>query len=163
MQITLKPMDQNHRKEVMDIFNYYIENSYAAYPERSLPVEFFERFLEMSRLYPAIVAEDEDGVILGFGMLRPYNPMPVFARTAEITYFIKPEATSRGIGKMMLDYLIEEGKKKGVATILAGISSLNPGSIHFHARNGFTECGRLKSVGKKKDQLFDVVYMQRMV
>ena len=163
MQVTLKPMDQNHRQKVMDIFNYYIENSYAAYPERSLPVEFFERFLEMSRLYPAIVAEDEDGVILGFGMLRPYNPMPVFARTAEITYFIKPEATSRGIGKMMLDYLIEEGKKKGVATILAGISSLNPGSIHFHARNGFTECGRLKSVGKKKDQLFDVVYMQRMV
>ena len=163
MQVTLKPMDQNHRQKVMDIFNYYIENSFAAYPERTLPVEFFERFLEMSRLYPAIVAEDEDGVILGFGMLRPYNPMPVFARTAEITYFIKPEATGRGIGKMMLDYLIEEGKKKGVATILAGISSLNPGSINFHARNGFTECGRLKEVGKKKDQLFDVVYMQRMV
>lgn len=35
------------RESVMDIFNYYIENSFSAYPERKLPYEFFDTFLNM--------------------------------------------------------------------------------------------------------------------
>ncbi|MEW6616705.1 MAG: GNAT family N-acetyltransferase [Thermodesulfobacteriota bacterium] len=76
-----------------------------------LPYEFFEKFLQMCEGYPAIVCEDENGNILGFGMLRAYNPVPTFSQTAEITYFLKPESTGKGIGKIMLDYLTQEGKK----------------------------------------------------
>jgi phosphinothricin acetyltransferase len=63
----------------------------------------------------------------------------------------------------MLNYLINEAKQKGVSSILASISSLNEGSINFHRKNGFVECGRFKKIGKKKEQFFDVVWMQRML
>jgi L-amino acid N-acyltransferase YncA len=113
--------------------------------------------------YPAIVAQDEKGDIFGFGMLRAYNPLPTFSQTAEVTYFIRPEFTGKGIGKIMLDHLVREGKKKGLTSILASISSLNEGSINFHIKNGFVECGRFKNICHKKDQIFDVVYMQKML
>jgi L-amino acid N-acyltransferase YncA len=47
--------------------------------------------------------------------------------------------------------------------LLARISSLNEESIHFHRNNDFTECGRFRKIGRKKDREFDVVYMQKML
>ncbi|MFA5259872.1 MAG: N-acetyltransferase family protein [Candidatus Omnitrophota bacterium] len=163
MNVKLKPITRDNQKDIMDIFNYYVENSFAAYPEDRLPYEFFEKFLQMCAGYPAVVAQDESGNILGFGMLRAYNPLPVFSQTAEITYFIKPESTSKGIGKTMLEYFVQEGKKKGLTSILASVSSLNNESINFHRKNGFAECGRFKNIGKKNGKIFDVIYMQKML
>ncbi len=163
MNVKLEPITIEHQKEIMDIFNYYIENSFATYPENKLPYAFFEKFLQMCAGYPAVVAKDENKNVLGFGMLRAYNPFPTFSQTAEITYFLKPELTGKGIGKIMLDFLLQEGKKKGITSILASISSLNEGSITFHKKNGFIECGRFKKVCKKKNKIFDIVYMQKML
>jgi L-amino acid N-acyltransferase YncA len=89
--------------------------------------------------------------------------MPAFSVTAEVSYFISQEHTGKGIGRNLLHYFEEEGKKKGITNILASISSLNPGSINFHLKNGFYECGRFKGVGKKNDRVFDLVWMQKML
>ncbi len=163
MKITLTPMSPDDREPVMDIFNYYIENSYAAYPEQKLPYEFFDIFLSMCQGYPTAIARNESGETIGFGLLRPYNPLPAFSRTAEITYFLKPEFTGRGIGKAILNHLIDEGKKQGLTTILASISSLNEWSIHFHKKHGFVECGHFKKICRKNGKVFDIVYMQKML
>jgi len=82
-------MTDQDRESVMDIFNYYVENSFAAYPEEKLPYKAFDRFLEVSRGYPIGIIRDINGEINGFGMLRIHNPMPAFAETAEVTYFFK--------------------------------------------------------------------------
>ncbi|HML26634.1 MAG TPA: N-acetyltransferase family protein, partial [Methanomethylovorans sp.] len=104
---------------------------------------------------------NNEGVCAGFGMLRPHNPMPAFSHTAEITYFIRPELTGKGLGSQMLEYLVTEGKKRGISNVLASISSLNEGSIRFHQKNGFIECGRFRKVARKKDIFFDIVWMQK--
>lgn len=163
MNVSLIQISPDDRKAVIDIFNYYVENSFSAYPEEKVPYEMFDMFLNIARTYPSATIRDKNGEILGFGMLRPYNPIPTFSKTVEITYFIKPEATGKGIGKKLLEYLIQEGKNKGFKVILASISSLNEGSIKFHLKNGFIECGRLISVGNKKGQNFDVIYCQKTI
>ena len=89
--------------------------------------------------------------------------MPTFSRTAETTYFVKPDFVGKGIGKILLEYLITEGRKKDVTSILASVSSLNEVSISFHMRHGFVECGRFRDIGRKKGKTFDVVYFQRML
>jgi L-amino acid N-acyltransferase YncA len=163
VKIRMKPLTEHNRKEVIDIFNYYIENSFAAYPENKVPYEFFDALLKMCERYPSLIAEDESGTILGFGMLRAYNSFSTFSQTAEITYFIRPECTDKGIGRMMLDCLTDKAREKGITSILASICSLNNGSINFHKKNGFIECGRLREIGRKKGKTFDVVYMQKML
>jgi phosphinothricin acetyltransferase len=118
--------------------------------------------MDLCRGYPSISAMDEKGVLQGFGMLRPHRMMPVFSRTAEITCFIAPGMTGRGLGSLLVSRLIQEGRERGIATILAGISSRNDGSIRFHERLGFVECGRFREIGEKNGILFDVVWMQKM-
>lgn len=163
MNVKIAPLTKDCQTEVIDIFNYYVVNSFAAYPEQKLPYEFFDHFLKMCEGYPALTATDEQGNILGFGMLRAYNPFPTFSKTAEITYFVKPGYTGKGIGKRILDSLLAEAREQGLTSVLASISSLNEGSIAFHRKNGFVEGGRLREVGNKKGKTFDVVYMQKML
>ncbi len=163
MKIYLNQMAQEDSKEIADIFNYYIENSFAAYPETKLPPEFFDMVLAMTQGYPALTARNEEKILMGFGFLRPYNPMPTFFRTAEITYFVGPEFVGKGIGQALLEYLAQFARKAGISVILANVSSLNEQSIRFHLKNGFSQCGHFKQIGEKNGQIFDVVYFQRML
>jgi phosphinothricin acetyltransferase len=163
MEYELFPLSSSDREKVIDIFNYYVENSFAAYPERKVPYEFFDLFLQSTVGYPTAVAKNKSKTILGFGMLRPHSPMPTMAGTAEISYFIKPECTGKGLGSSILEYLLRGAKDKGFHSVLASISSFNEGSIRFHSHHGFFECGRFREVGKKHGKFFDVVWMQKIL
>jgi L-amino acid N-acyltransferase YncA len=148
---------------VIDIFNYYIENSIAAYPENKVDYALYDMLLNMARGYPDVAVKAEDGELIGFGFLHAYNPFPIFKRTAEISYFIKPEHTDKGIGSAMLEYFIQEARRMNIDSILASISSLNERSIKFHAKHDFMECGRFFRIGRKFSKDFDVVWMQREI
>ncbi len=163
MDYRLMPVSIEDGKAIIDIFNYYADNSFAAYPEGGVPYELFKLFLDMAQGYPFLVAKDGNGRVLGFGFLHPHNHISVFSRVAEITYFIAPEHTGRGIGSQILERLSSWARENGITSILASISSLNPGSIAFHKKNGFVECGRFAGIGRKKGKDFDVVWMQKMI
>jgi phosphinothricin acetyltransferase len=160
MNVTVRAMEPGDGPAVMTIFNHYIDNSFSAYLENTLPESFFANLLGMCRGYPTAAAISETGELAGFGMLRPYSPIPAFSRTAEISYFVRPGFTGRGIGKTMLDHLISRARETGLECILAGISSLNEGSIRFHLKNGFRRCGEFRGIGRKHGVVFDVVYCQ---
>lgn len=163
MEYTLEQMTKNDCIPVIDIFNFYVENSFAAFPENKVPYEFFDMFLEKTNGLPAVVAKTMGGEIMGFGLLRPVNPIPTFSHACEIAYFIKPEYTGRGMGHTLLDHLVEKALESDIETILACISSKNEGSIAFHRSHGFEECGRFRNICKKKGESFDVVWMQKML
>jgi len=158
---SIVPITDEDREPVMNIFNYYVENSFAAYPEERLPGEAFDLLRQMSKGLPAASVRARDGGVVGFGMLRTHNPCPAFARTAEVTYFLRPDWTGKGVGKAVLAFLEKGAREGGITNLLASISSLNPGSIAFHARNGFVHCGRFIGVGYKLGRDFDTVWMQK--
>lgn len=163
MEYEFTPISPENREEVIDTFNYYIENSFAAYPETGVSYEFFDFFLQAISGYPNAVVRDENKNFVGFCMLRPHSPMPTFSGTAEISYFIRPAFTGKGTGSLMLEYLISGAREKRLHCILASISSLNEGSIRFHSLHGFSECGRFREAGKKKGKFFDTVWMQKLL
>lgn len=157
----LEPIREDDGHEIIDIFNYYIENSFAAFPEQKVPYEFFGMLAGMAGELPTVAARDCDGRILGFGMLRHHNPMPAFSHTAEVTYFLKPGMTGKGIGSSILKYLEDEGAKKGITRLLACVAAPNEGSIRFHEKHGFTHCGKFSKVARKNGVLFDTVWMEK--
>lgn len=161
MNTRIRSIEEWDRESIIDIFNFYVENSFAAYPESKLPYEAFDIFRQFTAGYPTGVVEDPNGKILGFAMLRPHHPLQVFSRTAEFSCFIHKDFTGSGFGEMLLFQLENEALELGIKNILASISSLNSRSIAFHARHGFIERGRFKNVGMKNGQIFDTVWMQK--
>jgi len=163
MNYSLEPMSPDHRKPVIDIYNHFIEKSWAAYPDEPVGYPLFDRFLDMVRGYPSLVVLTDTGEVVGFAFLRAFLPTATFRRTAEITYFIMPEHTRRGLGERILVRFEEAAEKAGVDNILASVSSRNRFSLDFHVKHGFAECGRLRSVGRKFGEDFDVVWMQKRI
>ena len=163
MDIKIRNVTPGDERVVLEIFNYFVNNSFAAYTEHPEGSRFFQRLIEISKGYPFYVAENNSGEVVGFALLHPYYGIGVFRRAARITYFIKPECTRHGLGKVFLDNIVVEAMKIGVDIILASISSRNEQSISFHKKHGFVECGRFKDVGIKWGKSFDEVWMQYMV
>ncbi|MFO7963218.1 MAG: N-acetyltransferase family protein [Desulfobacterales bacterium] len=159
----IRAFEEKDGRAVIDIFNHYIENSFAAYAEKPVVYETISIFKDMTRGYPFLVIETADRFVAGFSFLRPFHRNGVFSRTAEITYFIRPEYTRKGYGKKLLNRMEKEAKRLFIDSILASISSLNPPSIAFHRKNGFFQCGCFKSVGKKFNRDFDMIWMQKMI
>ena len=163
MDYNIEGMAAVHRQAMIDILNYFIKHSYAAYPEKEVGPDFFDRFWEMTRGYPKVVVKAADGEIIGFGAMRPFHFADTFKRTAEISYFLLPPHTRKGLGTSILGRFIREARQKGIDSLLACISSRNPESLSFHRQNGFRECGRFLRVGRKFGEDFDVVWMQRQL
>ena len=159
----LAPLTESDKVEVVDLFNHYVRTTFAAFLEDPVPYEFYDMLMQAAHGYPAVSTRDREGTLAGFGMLRPHTPLPAFAHTAEVTYFVRPDMTGSGIGTAMFRHLEEEGKKRGISAILAHISSRNEGSIRFHQKNGFFEAGRFRAVGKKNGIVFDTVWMEKLL
>lgn len=163
MEYVLESMKEEHRRQVIDIFNFFIDKTFAAYPGAPLKYSVFDQFLAAARSLPALVVKDSGNEIIGFAFLQPYHPADSFRKTAVATYFILPEHTRKGIGARILETLIQEARRRGIEHLLAHISSLNPVSIEFHRKNGFRKCGTFEDIGSKAGRTFSVIWMQRRI
>ncbi len=161
MNATIRAVDQRDWGAVTAIFNLFVANSFAAYPEEPVDENFFRTKHEAAADYPFLAAE-ADGAIVGFAYLSPFHPVATMKTSALLTYFIHPDHTGKGLGSLFLDKLMTAGRRLEVTNFLAHISSANEGSIRFHTRHGFTECGRFLKIGTKAGQPFDMVWMQRI-
>ncbi len=159
----IRKFEDKDSTSVIDIFNHFIVTGFAAYAEKPVGYGAIAIFKDMTRGYPFFVIETASGAISGFSFLRPFHRTDIFSHVGEITYFILPDHTRKGLGRKLLDAVIEEAKKRSINSILASISSLNEPSIAFHRKNGFFQCGCFKSVGKKFNRNFDMVWMQKMI
>lgn len=164
MNIVFENMNKKHQKDIMTIFNYYVENSTSAFPPKALPDQFYAMLLKKSEDYPgyALIDTDKD-IVVGFCQLSAYNPFPTFIKTACLTYFIAPEYTGKGLGSDCLSKLESDAKQMNIEYLISEISSENSGSISFHRNHGFTVVGELHNIGEKFNRKFGIVYMEKSI
>ena len=148
---------------ILDVFNYFVEHTLSAYPVDKVGDQFGALIEHIASSYPVITVKDDAGAVLGFGLLHAFHPAGAFRRTAEISYFLRPNATRQGIGGALLAELVVRGRAMGLRVLLASISSENAQSLAFHRTHGFEEVGRFRAAGHKLGRDFDVVYMQRNI
>ena len=162
MQYALETMTEHHGPEVVRILNHYIQNGIIVSYDQPFADSYIKDMLESTKGkgYPAFVAKDEQGTVVGFCFLRPYNPAPTMKRTAEIAYMIHPDHMRKGLGALMLKRLTEEALALGADNLIASILSRNEESLAFHLKYGFQQVGHLEAVGEKFGKNFGIVYMQ---
>jgi phosphinothricin acetyltransferase len=110
--------------------------------------------------YPYFVAE-LDGRVVGYAYANAYRTRPAYRFTVEDSIYIAPEAQGKGVGRALLQALIEASTAKGFRLMVAVIGdSRQFASIALHRSAGFRFCGTLHSVGYKFGRWLDSVYME---
>ena len=116
----------------------------------------------LARDLPYLVAEDDDGRVVGFAYAGPFRPRAAYRYTAEDSVYVHPDCTGKGVGKQLLSAVIAACEAKGVRQLVAVIGdSGNDGSRGLHRALGFTESGVGHGLGYKHGRWVDIVWMQR--
>ena len=111
---------------------------------------------------PYLVATEGSDRPLGYAYASPYRTRSAYRFTVEDSIYVAPEAARRGIGRMLLEALIERCTELGYRQMIAVIGDTgNQGSIGLHQSLGFSRAALLPSVGFKRGRWIDCVMMQR--
>ncbi len=110
---------------------------------------------------PYLVAED-GGAILGFAYAAPFRPRAAYRYTVEDSVYVSPGSQGRGVGRALVQRLIEICEGMGMRQMIAVIGdSGNAASIGLHRSLGFAPAGACRAVGFKHGRWVDTVWMQR--
>lgn len=102
-----------------------------------------------------------DGQISGFAVLSPTSRRKVFSGVCEVSIYIDPTHFHQGIGKMLLQTLIDASELAGVWTLTAGIFPENTASIALHESMGFRLIGCRERVGFHLGRWRDTLLFER--
>ncbi len=159
--IMIRPMIMEDLASVLEIYNDAILNTTFVY--RLEPESLEEKkkwFLDNEKENNPMLVYEEDGNVIGFATYKKFRPSDGYKYTMEHSVYVSSKHQGKGIGKKLLQTLIEEAKNREVRTLIAVIDSENIGSIKFHEQFGFCFAGKLKNVGYKFGKWLDTVYYQ---
>ncbi len=150
----MKPSDWEAVKE---IYEEGIATGNATF-QQSAPCwdEWNNSHLQHSR----IVAK-EDNIVLGWAALTPVSGRCIYAGVAEVSVYVSDKARGKGLGKQLLQKLIEESEANGIWTLQAGIFPENTPSIKIHEAGGFRIFGTRERIGKMNGVWRDNLQLER--
>jgi L-amino acid N-acyltransferase len=163
MHVIIRDAEGSDIEAINDIYNYYVLNSTCTAQTEAEPIEGREQwFTEHTGKYVAIVAEWE-GEVVGWGSLSKYHRRFAYWPTVEDSIYVRHDMLHKGIGKILLEALIQKARENGFHSVMGVISSEQLASIRLHERYGFQEVGHLREVELKFNRRLDVTFMQLML
>ena len=161
MAINIRPYKTDDTQAILAIINHNILHSTSLYDYNIRSYEQQKTILEekINKNFPVIVAE-LDGIVVGFGMYSEFRFREAYQFTVEHSVYVSEDFQSKGIGKQLLQELINLARKQKLHTMIGVIDSENQGSVVFHEKFGFKTVGIIKESGYKFDRWLDSVLMQ---
>ncbi len=147
--------------DIREILKYYIDNTFASWRYQVMDRSVFESWIVNHKTpqRPFWVAEFENRII-GYSCLSDFRNGEGYWPCAEDSVYVRPEFNGQGIGRKLMELIIQDGQTSGLKAIIAGIDADNDSSIRFHKHYGFYECGLLKNIGWKDQRWLSLVFMQ---
>jgi phosphinothricin acetyltransferase len=102
-----------------------------------------------------------DGRVVGWVAVSPVSDRCAYAGVVENSVYVDAGVRGQGVGRMLLERLIESTEQAGVWTIQTGILPENEASVRLHERVGFEVVGRRKRLGKLNGVWRDVLLLER--
>ena len=149
-----------HGQGILSIYNEVIAHSTALYEYEPRTWADMENWFELKaqRGFPVIAAvrNDAPSQVLGFASYGTFRAYPAYQFTVEHSVYVDEAARGQGLGRALLERLIEQAKSSRYHTMIGVIDSQNSASLHLHAKMGFEKAGHLAQVGFKFDRWLDV-------
>jgi phosphinothricin acetyltransferase len=160
--VEIRPALADDVEAIRDIYAESVQNGVASY-ELVAPSleEMRSRFASVTASgYPWLVAET-DGEIAGYAYASAFRTRPAYRWLCEDSIYLHPQARGLGIGRKLLDRLLEECERLGFRQMVAVIGGAHPASIGVHRAAGFVSCGRMTASGFKFGRWLDTEFMQK--
>ncbi len=161
MVVTIRRATEADLPSIFEIYHEQVYHGVATFDTEPKTSEQQREWLaQHPPEYPALVACDDDGRVIGWATLSRWSPRRAYDRTAEVSEYVHVDLRGRGVGKRLLTAIIELARNQGRKVLLARIADANAGSVRFHEEAGFTTVGVMHGVGEKFGRILDVRIME---
>mgnify|MGYP003575853256 CR=1 FL=1 len=116
---------------------------------------------DQSHLTSCRIVMEEDSIVIGWAALTPVSSRCVYAGVAEVSVYVDPAHSEKGIGLALLNELVNQSESEGIWTLQAGIFPENIGSLRIHEKAGFRILGIREKIGKQNGIWRDTALLER--
>ena len=155
--VIIQAMQPSHWERVQEIYLEGIATGHATF-ETEAPS--WERWNDSHLPAPRLIGLS-DSEVVGWAALSRVSPRDVYRGVAEVSVYIARAAHGKGIGRRLLEELIEASERAGIWTLQASVFPENVASIRIHLGCGFREVGRRERIGRLNGVWRDTVLLER--
>ncbi|WP_306912495.1 GNAT family N-acetyltransferase [Arthrobacter sp. B3I9] len=132
-------------QQVRSIYQEGIDTGHATFESFAPDWEHFDQSRLPGHRH---VAASGDGTVVGWAAVSPVSARPVYAGVVEHSVYVASTARGLGIGKALLQALIDSTENDGIWTIQASVFPENEASLKLHLTTGFTIVGRRRRIAR---------------
>lgn len=160
--LVVRPARAADAEAIRTIYNHEVLSTTATFDLVPRSLDDQRQWLAArSGAFSAIVAEDvELGEAVGFAALSPYRERAAYRTSVEDSVYVRRDRAGEGIGRLLLDELLDLAADSGFHAVFARIESSGTASRALHERCGFRLVGIEREVGRKFNRWLDVALMQ---
>lgn len=159
--ITIRQAAITDAATITAIYNQGIADRGATFETmpRTIP-DLVERLADQDR-YPVLVATAADGHVLGWAGLGGYRARECYAGIAEFSIYLDRDARGQGVGRQLLNALVEVAAARGFWKLVSRIFPFNAASRALCRTCGFREVGLYEKHAQLDGRWLDVVIVER--
>lgn len=131
--------------EVLKIYNHGIEERIATFETRLRTEVDIKAWLDSG--YPFVISQIE-GRVISFAVTFPYSSRECYLGIAEFSVYVHKDYRGKGIGKLTMQYLLDQCERKGFWKLVSRVFSENVNSRKMLRSTGFREVGIYEKHGK---------------
>ncbi|MEQ1407625.1 GNAT family N-acetyltransferase [Rhizobium sp. YS-1r] len=149
---------------IMEIYNDAVANTTAIWNEVLVDLDNRKEWFAARRArgFPVLVAE-VGGKVAGYASYGDWRAFDGYRHTVEHSVYVHRDFRGSGIGRLLMQELIERAASNGVHVMIAAIESENAASIRLHEKLGFRVAGKFSEVGTKFGRWLDLTCMELKV
>jgi L-amino acid N-acyltransferase YncA len=154
---TIAPLEHKHWFGVAHVYEDGIATRNATFETEVPTWEAWDSLHLAEHRFVAL----RDGEVIGWVAVSPVSARCVYAGVVENSVYVAESARGEGVGRSLLEELINSTEAAGIWTIQAGMFPENEGSIRLHEAVGFERVGTHERLGKLDGVWRDVLLLER--
>jgi phosphinothricin acetyltransferase len=103
----------------------------------------------------------EEGEVVGWIALSPTSTRECYAGVVEDSIYVAEHAQGRGIGRTLMQAVVESADAAGIWTIQASMLPENEVTVALHEKFGFRFVGRRDRIAKLDGEWRDTILLER--
>jgi phosphinothricin acetyltransferase len=146
---------------ILDIYNDAVANTTAIWNDNLVDLQNRQEWFaaRLARGFPVLVAE-QNGAIAGYAAYGDWRAFEGFRHTVEHSVYVHKDHRGSGIGRLLMQALVETARERKVHVMIACIEAGNAASIRLHESLGFRVAGTFREVGTKFGRWLDLTCME---
>ena len=151
-----------HGVQILEILNDAIATSTALYDYHPRELASMAAWFEAKERagFPVWGALGASAELLGFATYGTFRAWPAYKYSVEHSVYVRRDSRGRGVGKALLQQLIQSAMQQQLHVMIGGIDADNAESVAFHQRLGFSHAGTVKQAGFKFGRWLDLAFYQ---